>query len=389
LQPVSVAGKGLYWGFDMEEAQSKEFDKRIRKFQIILQDNEMIGAFVTQEVNICYFTGTTRGAFLFVPREGNPILFSDKSKAGARNEDAAPKTVLIRDKDEIPSVLRHHKNIDMCSIGLEMATMPARDYLWFRESFPESKWTNISKMLLKLRSLKSPYEIKQIKKAAALLHQGFQNITGIIREDMTETDLERHLDRLAQVNLRLRLRSCVCKDRSNPYHLLHNGRVKQPRRIKKNEPIVIEYCMRTGGYTAIQSRTYVIGELSPILKEAHDCAVEILHVLSKERKVGVPCNYLYKKAKQKAKERGYGEFFMGYGKEAPLFIGHGIGMELNEYPLIASDSLSEVQERMVIALEPKFIFPDMGMVGLEDIYLVAASGLQRLTITKQALLNIS
>ena len=80
---------------------------------------------------------------------------------------------------------------------------------------------------------------------------------------------------------------------------------------------------------------------------------------------------------------------MGYGREKAMLIGHGIGMEINEYPLISAESSSEAQESMVIALEPKFIFPDIGMVGLEDIYLVTASGLQRLTITKQALLKIS
>jgi Xaa-Pro aminopeptidase len=70
-------------------------------------------------------------------------------------------------------------------------------------------------------------------------------------------------------------------------------------------------------------------------------------------------------------------------------VGHGIGLEISEFPLIASGVLSQLKAGMIIALEPRFVFPDIGMVGLEDMYLVTSAGLERLTITRQAVIGIS
>jgi Xaa-Pro aminopeptidase len=91
---------------------------------------------------------------------------------------------------------------------------------------------------------------------------------------------------------------------------------------------------------------------------------------------------------QKATKDGYGDFFMGYGEGQVPFIGHGIGLEIDEYPIISPRFDGILEEGMVFALEPMFVLPQQGIVGLEDDYLVTSGGLERLTLTEQSLIQI-
>ncbi|MBW2489477.1 MAG: aminopeptidase P family protein, partial [Deltaproteobacteria bacterium] len=93
-------------------------------------------------------------------------------------------------------------------------------------------------------------------------------------------------------------------------------------------------------------------------------------------------------AAQKAEQEGLADFFMGYGEGQVKFIGHGIGLEIDEYPIISSRFEGQLENGMVLALEPKFVFPQTGVVGLEDDYVMTAEGLKRLTLTDQSLIQI-
>jgi Xaa-Pro aminopeptidase len=160
------------------------------------------------------------------------------------------------------------------------------------------------------------------------------------------------------------------------------------RRVKTNEPITIDYGLAVNGYIGDQTRTYVIGELSEILNRAHECSRNIHLLLVQEAKPGVSCSHLYDVAVEMAAENGYSDFFMGYGEGQVPFIGHGIGLEIDEYPVISPRFDEILEEGMVFALEPMFVIPQEGIVGLEDDYLVTSRGLKRLTLTEQAVIHL-
>jgi len=160
------------------------------------------------------------------------------------------------------------------------------------------------------------------------------------------------------------------------------------RRIRKNEPICIDFGVGINGYLSDQTRTFVIGELADSLEGAYECSKTIHQILSDEARPGVSCKSLYDRAENLAKEAGLKDFFMGNGEGKVKFIGHGFGLEIDEYPIITPSFQDLLQEGMVFALEPKFIFPGQGVVGLEDDYLVTASGLERLTLTGQEIMRI-
>jgi Xaa-Pro aminopeptidase len=93
-------------------------------------------------------------------------------------------------------------------------------------------------------------------------------------------------------------------------------------------------------------------------------------------------------AKDFALRAGLEDYFMGHGEGQVRFIGHGIGLEIDEFPVLAPNYEGELAQGMVIAFEPKFVFPGKGVVGMEDDYLVTSSGVERLTLTEQVLINL-
>jgi Xaa-Pro aminopeptidase len=259
--------------------------------------------------------------------------------------------------------------------------------------------------------IKSEYEIEQIKKAAAVLHTGLTEIKCVIREGMTELEVDGHLAmtarreghmgmlRMRGWNQEMTYAHVLSGDSGATASLLnspHGGSGNTPamaqgagfRRIQKNEPIGVDYGVAINGYVGDQFRTYVIGTLSDTLKKAHTCSQDILSVLVEKARPGVSCAELYAAAAQKAEKEGLAEFFMGYGEGQVKFIGHGIGLEIDEYPIISPRFDGRLENGMVLALEPKFVIPQQGVVGLEDDYVMTSEGLKRLTLTDQCLIQI-
>jgi Xaa-Pro aminopeptidase len=91
---------------------------------------------------------------------------------------------------------------------------------------------------------------------------------------------------------------------------------------------------------------------------------------------------------KKAEKTGFGQYFNGYGEGKVRFVGHGLGLEIDEYPILAPRFNQRLEPGMVIALEPMFVFPGKGIVGLEDDYLVTATGVERLTLTDQTVIKV-
>jgi Xaa-Pro aminopeptidase len=346
-----------------------------------------------------------------VPSGGDPILMVQKNRERARLESSLNHVIAVKNKNRIPEVLNDFNFGKLSAAGLEMDVLPANLYLWFQRTFPQCRWTDVSGIIRELRMLKSQYEIEQIEKATAVLHTGLMHIKRVIREGMTELEIDSHLGMIARREghmgtLRMRgwnqemtYAHVLSGDSGAAISLLNSpqgGTGNTPamaqgagfRKVRKNEPIGIDYGVAINGYVGDQFRTYVIGDLADPLKKAYACALDILSLLQEKARVGIPCAELYADAVAKAAEEGLGDFFMGYGEGQVRFIGHGIGLEIDEYPVISPHSDAVLEKDMVLALEPKFVFPQRGVVGLEDDYRVTSSGLKRLTRTDQALIKI-
>ena len=148
--------------------------------------------------------------------------------------------------------------------------------------------------------------------------------------------------------------------------------------IKQGNAVMVDMCGNFNGYMTDMTRVYRVGSISPLAQRAHQLSIDIHHRLASMAVPGVEAKALYEEAMKMVKEAGLEEYFMGLKQKAG-FIGHGVGIEVNEMPVIAPRSRDILEAGNVIALEPKFVIPSVGAVGIENTYVVRDNGLECLT----------
>jgi Xaa-Pro aminopeptidase len=395
----------------METVPQQEIEYRIKNFQLSLQKMDLDGAFIFQNADLFYFSGTIQSSVLFIPQQGEPVLMVQKGLQRTRDESSLKNILPATGKGQIKKVLKDFGFLDLKKIGLEMDVVPTSLYLRYRQTFPEYKWSDVSGAILRLRMIKTPYEVEQIRRAARILHKGYMEIKEIIREGMTELEIDGHLALIARREGHMGILRMRGWNQEMTYaHVLsgesgatmsfldspHGGEGNTPamaqgassRTVRRDEPIGIDYGVGIHGYVADQFRTFVIGDLPTELMRAHDLSVEIHSLFVREANPGISCSDLYRLALKKAEKTGLGEQFMGYGEGRARFVGHGLGLEIDEYPILTPRFNQRLEPGMAIALEPMFAFPGKGIVGLEDDYLVTDIGVERLTLTEQTLIKL-
>src|SRR5512136_362971 len=328
----------------METVPPQEIESRVRRFQSGLQKMGLDGAFILQNADLFYFSGTIQSSVLFIPQQGEPVLMVQKGFERARQESPLKHVVPVTGRTQIKKVLKDCGFLDLKKIGLEMDILPVNLYSRYRQTFPEYEWSDVSSAILRLRMIKTPYEVEQIRSAARILHKGYMGIREIIREGMTELEIDGYLALIARREGHMGILRMRGWNQEMTYaHVLsgesgatvsfldrpHGGRGNTPamaqgasfRRIGRNEPIGIDYGIGINGYVADQFRTFVIGDLPAELMRAHDCSVEVHSLFVKEAKPGICCSDLYRLALKKAEKTGLGEHFMGYGEGRARFVG--------------------------------------------------------------------
>ena len=80
---------------------------------------------------------------------------------------------------------------------------------------------------------------------------------------------------------------------------------------------------------------------------------------------------------------------MGYGENRVKFFGHGVGLELDEFPIIAAKIDLDLKPGMVIALEPKAYLPKIGPVGIENTYLITENKCKNLCPLEEEIFKIA
>ena len=389
----------------------EEIQSRIARFQKLLQDNDIIGALISQNVDLFYFTGTIQRSLLFIPAQGEAVLAVQGNLSRALMESSLSHIVPVKNNQQLAQALSDFNYFVQGRIGLEMDVLPAKYYLTLHREFPEADFLDVSELIKKVRMVKSEYEVAQIRKGCEILNQVMLEAHRSIRPGMTELDVDSLLVALARRlghQGRLRMRGynqemfCAhvfCGKTATVPPTLNTplaGLGTTPaiaqgasfNIITKNEPLIIDFGVGINGYVTDMTRTFVIGKLPQDLQKAYSFAKEIKDFTEQRIAPGKSCSQVYREVIQLVKRRRYQDYFMGYRGQQVAFVGHGIGLEIDEYPVIAPSFHEEFQENMVFALEPKLVFPDVGAVGVEDDYLVTKEGVERLTTYDDQLLTI-
>lgn len=158
--------------------------------------------------------------------------------------------------------------------------------------------------------------------------------------------------------------------------------------LAPHEPIGVDYASIYEGYILDETRVFSIGPLPSEMEKAYMVAREIQDRVVAKAAPGSRCKELYLLALEIALKKGLGDYFMGYRDEQVKFIGHGLGLDIDEYPILSRGSEHILQPGMIFALEPKFIFPGKGMVGLENVWLVTEKGLEKITLIPDEIVTV-
>lgn len=388
-----------------------EILSRIARFQKLLQDSEIAGALISQNADLFYFAGSIQHSFLFIPSQGKPVLAVHRDLERALRESGLDQIVPLGDSHQLGQALSEFNYRVQGRVGLEMDVLPVRRYFALCRDFPEANFLDISELIKKARMIKSDYEISQIRKSCEILGQVMQEVQRSVRSGMTELEVDSMVRALAR---RLGDQGCLRLRGYNQEifgHILCGKSATIPsfldaplgglgttpaiaqgasfNTISENEPLIIDFCVGVNGYIADMTRTFVVGKLSQELQQAYSFVKELKNFMEHWVSPGQQCSSLYKEVVELARREGYQDYFMGYKGHQVTFVGHGIGLEIDEYPLIAPNFHQEFQKNTVFAFEPKLIFPGVGAVGVEDDYLVTAAGVERLTTYDDQILAIT
>jgi len=385
-----------------------ELDQRTARLQGILKRQGIDGAVIVQNADIFYFSGTIQQSHLFIPNEGKPVLMVKKSFERAREESALENIVYVESLKEISGVLRSYGYGPFKTLGFELDVLPAAQYMRYQKLFEPAEIVDVSQFIRTVRMVKSAYELEIIRNAAELHGEIFSFIKDNLREGISELELAGMVEavsrkkghpgmmRVRGFNQDLVYVHILSGDntRASYFWGAAGGRGVGPafaqgasdRLIGRNEPVLVDYGFVVDGYMVDQTRIFCIGKLPDRLVQAHAVAIDIMEQMKKAAKPGVACGKLYDLAVQIAGESAFAGHFLGF--PVPLsFVGHGVGIELDELPVIGQGFDTPLEEGMVIALEPKFVFPD-GAVGFENTFLVTKDGLENLTVFDEEIIYV-
>jgi Xaa-Pro dipeptidase len=384
--------------------------KRISYLQKKIVNADINTVLLNYSKSIFYYAGTTQPSILIItPEDCHLIVIRGFNFAIEETWLNADKLSLGRGYEDIKERLRKWE-IYGGSLGMELDILPAYLYLKLSQMLAEFKIIDVSKLILEQRKIKDAKEIEYTKEACRIVNQGHQRILDVLHEGMTELELSSEIEdahRKAGHEGLYFIRQFDYFMGRGPVASGENlsriaGKVESIsgvglspsipmgaslKKIKGGEMIVVDIPTYCQGYHSDQSRTYVLGKSPESCKLLYRGMKEIADRIIQVLRPGIICDYLYSMAQESADELGMGPCFMRLGqnhKKVP-FIGHGVGLELNEPPLLRKNNQEALQEGMIIALELEMTNSPHEAVKLEDTILITSEGAEILTITPRDL----
>lgn len=392
----------------MQRIPEHEIGSRIARLQVALQREALDAVAVMQSADLFYLTGTIQSGTMYVPAQGAPLYFVRKDAERARRESPLEHVVALESLRDLPEALSKRGYPAASRIGFEFDVLPVATFERYRKLFDAATCLDASALLRQLRMIKSPYEIEQMRAAGGQADRVYQAARRVLRAGMTDIELAAELERVARLEGHpgiIRMRSFNGEmlyahvfsgaDAAVPAYLdtplggvgVHPsfGQGAGFRRISAHEPVIVDTGSFHNGYLADQTRVLSIGALPDELMRAYEAMLEIQALMKTIVAPGVIWADVYQRCRELAETLGYARHFMGCGSSQAGFIGHGLGIEIDEMPIIAPSFKRQAFEvGMVFAFEPKAVFPGIGAVGIENTFVLQDTGLEALTVSDEA-----
>lgn len=379
---------------------------RISKIQAAMRQNSLDAMLVASNANIFYLSGTFFRGYIWVPAEGKPVFFVIRPN----NIPEGENIFHIRKPEQIPNLLTEHAIPLPEVFGLELDSLTYSTVERLKKLFPEARLGNASPALSKARLTKTPLELQMMREDGAHQVAAYRRIQHCYRTDMTDLEFQIEIERMLRLEgslgtlrvagnlMEINMGNVISGDNADypsPYDFSMGGKGMSPAMpggadgttMRMGTTVMVDMNGCFNGYQTDLTRVWQLGDIPELAVKAHECSRHILRTLEKMAVPGVSCSELYEEAVRIAREEGLEEYFMGHRQKA-AFIGHGVGIELNEAPVVTPRSKTLLEENMTIALEPKFVIPHVGAVGVENTYIVTPAGLENITPFPEQLVSL-
>ncbi|MBW4055384.1 MAG: aminopeptidase P family protein [Proteobacteria bacterium] len=371
--------------------------QRVTAMQAQLKAKEVDGALFIFPIDVYYFSGTRQNSTLWIPANGEPLLMVRKSLSRAMVESVLTDIRPFPSSKEFTSLFGDNVQ----KIGFTFDVAPVQQLNYYTKLLPGCEFVDISSANREVRSVKSAFELEQLRVSGVCLSSVFKQVPQFLKAGMRELDLAaefEHRLRIAGNEGYVRMRAFnqelfmgLAVSAGAATHGFFDGAVTgcglstaSPQGastllINRDEPVLLDYTGVFNGYITDMTRIFVIGTLDPELQRAFDLSLEIQKHLQSSLKPGAICEELFLQAVEIADKEGFGAYFMGMPGEQARFVGHGVGLELDEFPVLAQGFKVPLQSGQTIAIEPKFVFPGKGVIGIENTFAVSNTGGEKIT----------
>lgn len=388
-----------------------ELDQRLKRFRTMMDEREPEWelALVIGKINQYYFTGTMQEGLLFIPRDREAAYYVRRSYERAMDESMFQN---IQSMDSYRDAAASLGKLPS-TVHLETELVPLAMYERLKKYFDFEVFKSLDSCITNVRSVKSRYELDLMINAGEIHKRVLEErVPILLKEGMSEGDLtaalfavlyeEGHqgVSRFSMFDTEI-LMGHVAFGESSLYPTYFNGpggnyglspavqlMGSRERKLTYGDLVFVDTGCGFEGYHSDKTMTYVFGR--PLPKHAVEChqkCVDIQNRVAEMLKPGeIPSN-IYSMIMKSIDDNNLPNF-MGYKNRRVKFLGHGIGLQVDELPVLAKGFDEPVQEGMVFAVEPKAGVEGVGMVGIENTFMVTPEGGKCITGNHQGLLIV-
>lgn len=380
----------------------KEIETRIHQLQDLMKDKGIDALLISSNANILYLFGEVFAGVILVTQNEFPLYFIRRPQCYEGNEN-------IRYIRKIEDIANFIDVKIFKKVAFELDEMPYNDVIRQKNMFGNIEIENASYILRQSRMIKTDYEISEIRHNAKIHSNVYHYIKDLYVDGMTDTRFQIEIERVMRLNgsvglfrafgpnMEIYMGNLISGDNASepsPYDFAMGGKGTDAlplgsngRVMKGGTSVMVDMAGNYGKYLTDMTRTYSIGELPDEAYKIHDISIGMHKDIMQKAKIGDSCADIYNMCIDMAKQNHVDEFFMGY-KQKAAFVGHGLGIQINELPVLTAKSRDIIKENMVIAFEPKFVLPNIGAVGIENTYLVTKNGIENLTVFNENIINL-
>lgn len=333
---------------------------------------------VTRRENLRYISGFTGSTGICIVRDdGSGVFVTDPRYDVQAADEVDGFEIVVTREPALTEASRRLLDYNVKSAGIEAASITALTKTELARLLPGVQLVDTDRVIEKLRSVKDDAEISLIRQAAQIADSALQAVLPSIREGVSELDIA--------IELEYQMRKLGAEKpgfdtivASGPRSAMAHG-TATARRVAPGDAIVLDFGCFYRGYTSDMTRTVFVGNPSPEMKRVYDVVLDAQTNACRHLRSGMTGKEADALARTIIEDAGYGERF-GHG------LGHGVGLEVHEFPTLSPRNDSPLQPSAVVSVEPGIYLPDRGGVRIEDLVVLRPDGIENLTSSPKELI---